>query len=100
MRQDDQQMPVRETGGRRCTGSSPLTLSPQPLYTVRSELLLVERLEYNLLFRWFVGLATREAIRTPTTFTKNRARLLAGDITRQFLKAAPDAGAGEAQSVG
>ena len=59
----------------------------QALYTVRSERLLVEQLEYNLLFRWFVGLAMDDAVWTPTTFTKNRDRLLAGDIARQFFDA-------------
>jgi transposase len=59
----------------------------QALYTVRSERLLVEQLEYNLLFRWFVGLAMDDAVWTPTTFTKNRERLLAGDIARQFFAA-------------
>lgn len=59
----------------------------QVLYTVRSERLLVEQLEYNLLFRWFVGLGMDDAVWTPTTFTKNRDRLLAGDIARQFFDA-------------
>jgi transposase len=59
----------------------------QALYTVRSERLLVEQLEYNLLFRWFVGLGMDDAVWTPTTFTKNRERLLAGDIARQFFEA-------------
>ena len=59
----------------------------QALYTVRSERMLVEQLEYNLLFRWFVGLAMDDAVWTPTTFTKNRDRLLAGDIARQFFDA-------------
>lgn len=59
----------------------------QALYTIRSERMLVEQLEYNLLFRWFVGLAMDEAMWTPTTFTKNRDRLLAGDIARQFFEA-------------
>jgi transposase len=59
----------------------------QALYTVRSERQLVEQLEYNLLFRWFVGLAMDDAVWTPTTFTKNRDRLLAGDIARQFFEA-------------
>ena len=59
----------------------------QALYTVRSERLLVEQLEYNLLFRWFVGLAMDDAVWTPTTFSKNRERLLAGDIARQFFDA-------------
>jgi transposase len=59
----------------------------QALYTIRSERMLVEQLEYNLLFRWFVGLAMDDAVWTPTTFTKNRERLLAGDIARQFFAA-------------
>lgn len=59
----------------------------QALYTVRSERQLVEQLEYNLLFRWFVGLAMDDVVWTPTTFTKNRDRLLAGDIARQFFDA-------------
>lgn len=59
----------------------------QVLYTVRSERLLVEQLEYNLLFRWFVGLPMDDTVWTPTTFTKNRDRLLAGDIARQFFDA-------------
>jgi len=59
----------------------------QALYTIRSERLLVEQLEYNLLFRWFVGLAMDDAVWTPTTFSKNRERLLAGDIARQFFEA-------------
>lgn len=59
----------------------------QALYTVRSERQLVEQLEYNLLFRWFVGLAMDDVVWTPTTFTKNRDRLLAGDIARQFFEA-------------
>ena len=62
----------------------------QALYTVRSERLLVEQLEYNVLFRWFVGLGMDDAVWTPTTFTKNRERLLAGDVARQFF----DGGAG------
>lgn len=59
----------------------------QALYTVRSERQLIEQLEYNLLFRWFVGLAMDDAVWTATTFTKNRERLLAGDIARQFFAA-------------
>jgi transposase len=52
----------------------------QVLYTVRSERLLIEQLEYNLLFRWFVGLGMDEAIWDHSTFSKNRDRLLDGDI--------------------
>jgi len=59
----------------------------QILYTVRSERLLMEQLDYNLLFRWFVGLAIDDAVWVPTTFTKNRDRLLAGDVATAFFAA-------------
>jgi len=59
----------------------------QVLYTIRSERLLMEQLEYNLLFRWFVGLGMDDAIWDHTVFTKNRDRLLAGDIARRFFLA-------------
>src|SRR3981189_2501449 len=52
----------------------------QVLYTVRSERLLMEQLEYNLLFRWFVGLSMDEPVWVPSVFSKNRDRLLRGDI--------------------
>ena len=57
----------------------------QVLYTVRSERLLMEQLEYNLLFRWFVGLNMDDPIWDATVFTKNRERLLAGDIAQAFF---------------
>jgi transposase len=57
----------------------------QVLYTVRSERMLMEQLEYNLLFRWFVGLNMDEAVWVPTVFTKNRDRLLEGDIAGTFF---------------
>jgi transposase len=57
----------------------------QILYTVRSERMLMEQLEYNLLFRWFVGLDMDEAVWVPTVFTKNRDRLLEGDIAKKFF---------------
>jgi transposase len=56
------------------------------LYSVRSERMLMEQLEYNLLFRWFVGLGMDDAVWAPTTFTKNRDRLLDGDIARAFFE--------------
>ena len=56
----------------------------QVLYTIRSERMLMEQLEYNLLFRWFVGLNMDEAVWVPTVFTKNRDRLLEGDIAEKF----------------
>jgi transposase len=57
----------------------------QILYSVRSERLLMEQLDYNLLFRWFVGLKADDRIWDATVFTKNRQRLLDGDIARAFF---------------
>jgi transposase len=57
----------------------------QVLYTVRSERLLIEQLEYNLLFRWFVGLGMDEPIWDHSTFSKNRDRLRRGDIADAFF---------------
>ena len=57
----------------------------QVLFTVRSERLLMEALNYNLLFRWFVGLNMDEAVWVPTVFSKNRDRLLEGDIAERFF---------------
>ena len=59
----------------------------QVFYSVRSEALLMEQLDYNLLFRWFVGLDMDEAVWDATTFTKNRDRLLEGDIAHEFFTA-------------
>lgn len=58
----------------------------QILYTVRSERLLMEQLEYNLLFRWFVGLSMDDEVWDPTVFTKNRERLLDGDVAEEFFE--------------
>jgi len=57
----------------------------QALYTIRSERQLMEQLDYNLLFRWFVGLSMDDPIWVPTVFTKNRDRLLEGDIAEAFF---------------
>src|ERR1043166_6767065 len=57
----------------------------QVLYTIRSERLLMEQLDYNLLFRWFVGLEMDDPVWNATVFTKNRERLLGGDIARAFF---------------
>jgi transposase len=59
----------------------------QALYTIRSERQLIEQLDYNLLFRWFVGLGMDDRVWAPTTFTKNRDRLLDGDIATAFFDA-------------
>ena len=57
----------------------------QMLYSVRSERMLMEQLEYNLLFRWFVGLSANEPVWHPTVFTKNRDRLLNGAVSEEFF---------------
>ena len=57
----------------------------QVLYTVRSERLLMEQLDYNLLFRWFVGLHIDDPVWDATVFTKNRDRLLEGDVAQTFF---------------
>jgi hypothetical protein len=58
----------------------------QILYTIRSERQLMEQLDYNLLFRWFVGLNMDEPVWDPTVFTKNRQRLLDGEVATAFLE--------------
>ena len=57
----------------------------QMLYSIRSERLLMEEMDYNLLFRWFVGLNADDEVWDPTVFTKNRDRLLEADIAKEFL---------------
>jgi transposase len=59
----------------------------QAFYSVRSERQLMEQLDYNLLFRWFVGLGVDDPVWDVTVFTKNRDRLLAGEIAAKFLRA-------------
>ncbi len=59
----------------------------QVLYTIRSERQLMEQLDYNLLYRWFVGLAMDEQVWDPTVFTKNRERLVDGEIAEAFFQA-------------
>ncbi len=59
----------------------------QAFYTIRSERQLMEQLDYNLLFRWFVGLSVDDPVWVPTVFSKNRDRLLEGDIAAAFMKA-------------
>ena len=59
----------------------------QVFYGLRSERQLMEQLDYNLLFRWFVGLAPDAAVWAPTTFTKNRERLQKGDVFQKFMTA-------------
>ena len=57
----------------------------QAFYTIRSERQLMEQLDYNLLYRWFVGLGVDEPVWVPTVFTKNRDRLLDAEVARKFL---------------
>lgn len=57
----------------------------QLLYSIRSERMLMEQLDYNLLFRWFVGLSMDDPVWAPTVFSKNRDRLLDGDIAQEFF---------------
>ena len=57
----------------------------QILYTIRSERMLMEQLEYNLLFRWFVGLNMDESVWVPTVYSKNRDRLMEGNIAEKFF---------------
>ena len=59
----------------------------QVLFSIRSERLLIEQLEYNLLFRWFVGLGVDDPVWVPTVFTKNRDRLLQGEVAEEFFEA-------------
>ena len=57
----------------------------QVLYSIRSERLLMEQLDYNLLYRWFVGLNMDDEVWDASVFTKNRDRLLEGDIADLFF---------------
>ncbi len=59
----------------------------QAFYSIRSERLLMERLEFDLLFRWFVGIGVDNAAWDHSTFSKNRDRLLEGDIAAKFMQA-------------
>jgi transposase len=62
-------------------------LLPQAFYSIRSERQLMEQMGYNLLFRWFVGLSVDEPVWVPTVFSKNRERVLEGDIAAAFMDA-------------
>ena len=59
----------------------------QILYSIRSERQLMEQMDYNLLFRWFVGLGIDDSVWVPTVFTKNRDRLLTTDMSRKIMSA-------------
>jgi transposase len=62
-------------------------LLPQAFYSIRSERQLIEQLNYNLLFRWFVSLSVDEPVWVPTVFSKNRDRRLDGNIAATFPSA-------------
>ena len=68
----------------------------QALYTIRSERLLMEEIDYSILFRWFIGLSLDEDIWSPTVFSKNRDRLLQADVASAFFDAVLDQARGAA----
>ena len=81
----------RTAGGRRSRRKSCcVRCLLQVLYTVRSERLLMEQLDYNFLFRWFVGLNIDDSVWDVTVFTKNRERLLVGEVAQGFFNAVLD----------
>jgi transposase len=59
----------------------------QILFSIRSERQLMEQMQYNLLFRWFVGLGIDDPVWVPTVFTKNRDRLLNTEMSRKVMAA-------------
>ena|SRR5579863_4034685 len=67
----------------------------QVLYSVRSERMLMEQLQYNLLFRWFVGMDMDEAVWVPSVYSKNRDRLLDGDIAQALFSEVLEQARGE-----
>ena len=77
------------TGGRDSIAPEKLlrALLLQAFYSVRSERQLMEQITYNMLFRWFVGLSMDASVWDVTVFTKNRDRLVQGDIARKFFQA-------------
>jgi len=79
---------VYATGGRESVAPERLVraLVLQVLYSIRSERLLCEQLDYNLLFRWFVGLSMDDRIWDHSTFTKNRDRLIEAGVARKLLR--------------
>ena len=61
-------------------------LLPQVLYSIRSERLLIEQLDYNLLFRWFVGLSVNDPVWHHSTFSKNRDRLFGAEVIGKLFR--------------
>src|SRR6201993_4477952 len=74
-------------GGRPSTPPEKLLRAQllQMLYSVRSERLLMEEIDYSILYRWFVGLSLDDQVWDATTFTKNRDRLLEAAVAKEFL---------------
>src|SRR5437899_996913 len=83
---------LNASGGRPSIAPEKLlrALLLQVLYTVRSERMLMEQLDYNFLFRWFVGLSIDDPVWDVTVFTKNRERLLKGEVAQGFFAAVLD----------
>jgi transposase len=83
---------IYANGGRPSIAPEKLlrALLLQVLYTVRSERMLIEQLDYNFLFRWFVGLNIDDPVWDVTVFTKNRERLLKGEVAEGFFAAVID----------
>jgi transposase len=86
---NDQFSALYADNGRPSIAPEPLlrALLLQAFYTIRSERQLMEQLTYTLLFRWFVGLSVDDPVWVPTVFSKNRDRLLEGDIAAAFMTA-------------
>ena len=79
---------VYEEDGRKSIPPERLlrALLLQMLYSIRSERMLMEQMEYNLLYRWFVGISMNEEVWHPTVFSKNRDRLMEGEIAEEFFR--------------
>ena len=76
-------MPTRV--GRRLRRRNSAGALLQVFYSIRSERLLVEQIDYNLLFRWFVGLGMDDAVWNHAVFSKNRERLLTSEVAQRFF---------------
>jgi len=76
---------IREKGDHRSRGATIERAAASGVYGIRSERQLIEQLNYNLLFRWFVGLSPDDPVWDPTVFTKNRERLQQGDVFQKFM---------------
>jgi len=91
---------AREWAARRFHRSSYCAHLLQMLYSVRSERLLMEEMDYNILFRWFVGLNLDDEVWDATVFTKNRDRLLEAEVAKEFLARVVAQATGEGMDFG